>query len=191
MSKRIVKICQNCKRYWIVKNEHEKLCWQIIDGKDIGCKMKQLVDTHPSNYNRAENFDENNFKSYFPFPLELSEIMDTVFTADYGRAFDFGLSFRENEGVNMTNKTMKKIVDVLNKPNHKPERDLNLKIVDGINIQMDGKNFITIRGWGQLISDNYSSNCYGLSEEKARQVQEDFIKFIWSRLTIQKFPENE
>jgi hypothetical protein len=186
------KICQNCKRYWIVKNEHEKLCWQIIDGKDIGCKMKQLVDTHPSNYNRAENFDENNFKSYFPFPLELSEIMDTVFTADkYGRAFDFGLSFRENEGVNMTNKTMKKIVDVLNKPNHKPERDLNLKIVDGINIQMDGKNFITIRGWGQLISNNYSVGSYGLSEEKARQVQKDFVKFIWSRLTIQKFPENE
>lgn len=191
MAKRIVKICQNCKRYWIVKNEHEKLCWQIIDGKDIGCKMKQLVDTHPSNYNRAENFDENNFKSYFPFPLELSEIMDTVFTADYGRAFDFGLSFRENEGVNMTNKTMKKIVDVLNKPNHKPERDLNLKIVDGINIQMDGKNFITIRGWGQLISNNYSVGSYGLSEEKARQVQKDFVKFIWSRLTIQKFPENE
>lgn len=191
MSKRIVKICENCKRYWIVKNEHDKLCWQIIDGKDIGCKMKQLIDTHPGNYVRAENFDTDNFKSYYKFPLKLYDSMDSVFTDDNNRAFDFGLSFKENHGVNLTNKTMTKIVELLNKKEHTPERDLNLSIEDGINIQWDGKNFITIRGWGTLTSDNYGVGCFGLFGQKARQVQEDFVKFIWSRLTTQKFPENE
>ena len=115
--KRIVKICQNCKNYQIVENENEKYCTK--------CNWKQLVETHPYNYRLAHNFDKNNFKSYFKFPLYLDEYMDKVFTTDDEMAFDFGLSFKENQGINLTRRTMEKIVEGGDIPSEDKERKEN------------------------------------------------------------------
>lgn len=177
--KRIVKICQNCKRYWIVKKEHDRYC--------SGCNMNQLIETHQGNYFVAENFDKNNFKSYFKFPLYLDKYMDKVFTNDDEMAFDFGLSFNQNKGINLTRNTMIKIVDVLNLENYEPKKDLDLDYLDDGTITLDRKNFITIRGWGRLTSDNYSVGCFGLNSLNAKIIQDNFAYFILSRLTTKKF----
>ena len=177
--KRITKICQNCKSYQIVENENEKYC--------TNCNYEQLVETHPGNYLYAKNFDKNNFKSYFKFPLYLDEYMDKVFTADNEMAFDFGLSFRENQGINLTRRTMEKIVEVLNLETYEPIRYLDLKYVEDGTITLDNKNFITIRSWGRLTSDNYNVGCFGLKSENAAIIQDNFAYFILSRLTIKKF----
>lgn len=177
--KRITKICQNCKTILIVNN--------INDNKCTNCNCGQLVETHPGNYLHAKNFDKNNFKSYFKFPLYLDEYMDKVFTVDDEMAFDFGLSFKENQGINLTRRTMEKIVKVLNLETYEPTRDLDLKYVEDGTITLDNKNFITIRGWGRLTSDNYNVGCFGLGGENAAIIQDNFAYFILSRLTTKKF----
>lgn len=167
-------ICVNCKT--ILNNPNPMECSE--------CNCKTLAKTDGSNYKYAKGFDKNDFRSYYNFPLKMFEGMDKVFSVGNQSAFDFELSIKNNPRMSMTIGTKNRIVAILNKPEHKPERDLNLIYnQESGTILMDGKAFLVIRGWGALTSDNYSANCYGLSWQEAKHIQDQFAEFILSRLT--------
>lgn len=51
---------------------------------------------------------------------------------------------------------------------------------DGPEILLNGKAFLVVRGWGHLIG----SGGLALSAEKATSIQEEFAKFVMSRLSL-------
>lgn len=173
---RKVFICENCKDIWISTKK-------IICCESCGCKS--LTKTHGSNYRNAINFDKNDFRSYFNFPLKMHEGIDTVFDSNSMRVFDFELGVKDNPVISMTRGTKERIVAMLNLQDHTPTRDLNLVYEQetGI-ILLDGKSFISIRGLPRLISNNYNANCYGLNENEAKLIQTELAEFIMKRLSI-------
>lgn len=167
-------ICESCKEYWV--NPESKSC--------ANCGSKSLAPTYGGNYMYARNFDFNNFKHFFNFPLKMCPGMDKVFTSTTSMAFDFELSFNGDPIISLSTKTKLKIVDVLNLESHVPTKDLNLIFEqDSATIKMDGKNFIIIRGWGSLTCENYEANCFNLKAEKAKEIQLKFATFIMERLS--------
>lgn len=177
---RYVRICQNCKDIWIVEDNHKHVCGS--------CKHRALVDTDDSNYYYAKNFDPDNFKSYYTFPLYKYDCFDKVFFGNDNSAFDFALHLDENPVCNLSEESMQEILRILNDDTFVPTKEIDYEYDENLNtIRFKGKNFITIRGWGMLTSDNYDIGAYGLSVEKAKEIQTKFAAFILSKLTTKKY----
>lgn len=112
------------------------------------------------------------FREFYEFPLELH--WNKVFTKDGGMAFDFVGKWEDDKG----KLSRESVVDALNGRGVAKFNGLTYK--DSY-IYFHDKEFISMRGWGNLTSPN----CHGLSDEEAIQVQDDFAQYIISVLSLE------
>jgi len=83
---------------------------------------------------------------------------------------------------NLSEQQVTKILLSLNSENHNPlvykEKFTLEYIKEIVTINMNGKPFIVIRGWGNLTSPN----CHNLSDKEAIKIQDDLANWIIKKL---------
>ena len=114
----------------------------------------------------------------FPFTRRYSK----VFTKDSNSAFDFAMKLLFPLAVNINDDTKDLVVAKLNGTNtiQFTIPGLEYDPTSGL-IYQDGLEFILIRGWGYLTGS--SSYACGLEPEKAKEIQDNFAKFIIEKLS--------
>lgn len=118
------------------------------------------------------------FKKAYEFPLFL--MWNKVHTQDGGMAFDFvkGMVPVNNDDSDDECPTQQLFVDIINGVSNKTIAG-DFDYGDGGYILLNGKEIISIRGWGNLTSPN----CLNLTAEAAARVQDKFADYIIKRLT--------
>lgn len=123
-----------------------------------------------------------NFREFYKFPLKLDIFGNIVLTDENERAFDFFEDITGEEGYVLNRQLQHSLVNCLNNENiHFIIRDAKYFYKNtSIYIIIDDKPllFINIRGWGNLTEE------LQLSSEKAKEIQNEFSKFIIKKLSF-------
>jgi hypothetical protein len=109
-----------------------------------------------------------NFKKYYKFPLKVDDMGVYVRTTDYEMALMFTVSLRDD--------VIQTIIDKLNGVSNKSIEWPSWYIKNGTEIWYGDMKVMIIRGWGMLHGNG--NGCYGLSEEEAVKIQDEFGKYV-------------
>lgn len=123
---------------------------------------------------------EFEFKKYFKFPLHaVNDFM--INTNDGHRAFDLLVKLGSGQ--------LGKILTLLNDENAIiPIRSSHKYGYSNGRINIDGKRFLNIRGWGMLTG----VGSYNLSADDAIRIQDEFAEYIINRLKCnEKYSESQ
>ena len=115
------------------------------------------------------------FAKYYEIPLRVDDYCPSyVWTKDNKMAFNY-LDEKKIDNDDLT-----EIYEIVNAINGYAPGTFNASINPNQNdiIQIDNKNKLVIRGWGNLISPAY----HNLSSEEAIKVQDDFARWIVEQL---------
>lgn len=108
-----------------------------------------------------------NFKKYYKFPLRVDNMGVYVRTVDGEMALMFTVGLKDD--------TIKNIIDKLNGESNKSSLP-EWHIKNGTEVWFDDTKVMIIRGWGMLHGNG--NGCYGLSEEEAIKIQDEFGKYV-------------
>lgn len=109
-----------------------------------------------------------NFKKYYKFPLHVDDMGVYVRTIDEDMALMFTVSLRDD--------VIQTIIDKLNGVSNKSIEWPSWHIKNGTEIWYGNTKVILIRGWGMLHGNG--NGCYGLPEEEAVKIQDEFAKYV-------------
>lgn len=109
-----------------------------------------------------------NFKKYYKFPLHADDMGIYVRTIDYEMALMFTVGLDDD--------TIHNIIDKLNGKSNKSVVYPLWRIKRGTEIWYDNTKVMIIRGWGML--HGTGNCCYGLPEEEAIKIQDEFAKYV-------------
>lgn len=109
-----------------------------------------------------------NFRKYYKFPLHADSIGVYVRTIDEEMALMFT--------VRLGNDLIKTIVDKLNGESNKSSLLPEWHIKNGTEVWFGDDRVMLIRGWGMLHAKGNGG--YGLSEEEAVKIQDEFAKYV-------------
>ena len=112
---------------------------------------------------------------YYEMPLRVDD-----YHASYVWTKDNKMAFNYLDEKKIDNDDLTEIYEIVNAINGYGPGTFNASINPNQNniIQIDNKNKLVIRGWGNLISPVY----HNLSNEEAIKVQDDFAKWIVCQL---------
>lgn len=115
------------------------------------------------------------FAKYYEMPLRVDDNCPS-----YVWAKDNKMAFNYLDEKKIDNDDLTEIYEIVNAINGYGPGTFNASINPNQNniIQIDNKNKLVIRGWGNLISPVY----HNLSNEEAIKVQDDFAKWIVGQL---------
>lgn len=108
-----------------------------------------------------------NFKKYYKFPLHADDMGVYVRTIDKQKALMFAFSLNDE--------VIQNIVDKLNGKSNKSTL-VKWHIKNGTEVWFGDMKIMIIRGWGMLCGTGNS--CYGLSEEEAIKIQDEFAQYV-------------
>lgn len=109
-----------------------------------------------------------NFKKYYKFPLHVDDMGVFIKTIDNEMALMFTIGLNDD--------TIQNIIDKLNGESNKSVAYPLWHIKKGIEIWYDNTKVMLIRGWGMLHGNG--NGCYGLPEEEAVKIQDEFGKYV-------------
>jgi len=109
-----------------------------------------------------------NWRKYYKMPLRLDDWGHMVWDSKNTHALDFN-------DKTTTEYMQEQIVDAINEKGG--YRISNLYVEDGVDFYKDGEYIFCVRGWGYL-----TGTC-NLPSEKAAKVQDEFVDFIFEKLT--------
>lgn len=124
--------------------------------------------------------DNYSVLNFYKQPFHRSKYGSWVYDANNNFVFQFEHEFDKNGMLpDDSNKLEKLILESLNSDKHEPLKQLNLTIdsTDPTVILNNNEKIITIRGWGNL------TGFHKFPYEKAAKIQDDFIKWIFKKLT--------
>lgn len=108
------------------------------------------------------------FRDYYKFPLRVDDMGVYVRTADYEMALMFTVSLRDD--------VIQTIIDKLNGVSNKSIEWPSWHIKNSTEIWYGDIKVMIIRGWGMLHGNG--NGCYGLPEEEAVKIQDEFGKYV-------------
>lgn len=118
-----------------------------------------------------------------------TEIKDWTGVWQLPLSYDYGYAFSENRVMALTfdcdDDEAQKIVDVINGDSNEKITNLHYDETEFFNFSIKSddesikKPLFCVRGWGHLIGPGG----LGLSEERAAELQDEFIEFIKERLS--------
>ena len=113
------------------------------------------------------NYTMEKFKKYYKFPLHADDMGVYVRTIDEEMALMFTVSLNDE--------VIQNIVDKLNGKSNKSTL-VKWHIENGTEVWFGDMKIMVIRGWGML--HGTGNSCYGLSEEEAIKIQDEFGKYV-------------
>lgn len=117
-----------------------------------------------------------NFKDYYKFPLRKEEDYGSVYTSDDSLAFEFPY-LEDSAFFILTDNDQQLITNVINGDGNLSHFYVgHFEYING-NVLLDGKIFITIRGWGTLTGSSYN-----LPFNIAAKIQDDFGQYVTDKL---------
>ena len=108
-----------------------------------------------------------NYKKYYKFPLHVDNMGVYVRTIDGKMALMFTVSLKDD--------IIQNIIDKLNGESNKSSLP-EWHIKNGTEVWFDDIKVMLIRGWGMLHANGNGG--YGLSEEEAVKIQDEFAKYV-------------
>lgn len=109
-----------------------------------------------------------NFKNYYKFPLHVDNMGVYVRTFDDEMALMFTVRLEKD--------VIPTIVSKLNGKSNKTIACPSWHIKNGTEIWYDDTKIMLVRGWGMLHAKGNGG--YGLSEEEAIKIQDEFAKYV-------------